>query len=207
MEIAFLMDSLESIDPHWETTSHLMYECNQRGHTVYFLEPHDVYIRDNSVVARMWNITVPCDLGLGEYWECLIQCLKEDDLIFETLTDMDALFLRKNPPLNYQVMELLAPVNDQVFMINSTSGQANRHTHANVGPRRKNTKTSMPHKKNGAMPNPMCTRSATVTAPLPTGIVNAAKPIETTAVPANSIASADGSGTGDPPPCGPSEGK
>jgi len=123
MEIAFLMDSLESIDPNWETTSHLMYECNQRGHTVYFLEPHDVYIRDNSIVARMWNITVPRDLGLGEYWESLIQCLKKDDLIFETLTDMDALFLRKNPPLNYQVMELLAPVNDQVFMINSTSGQ------------------------------------------------------------------------------------
>ncbi len=55
MEIAFLMDSLTSIDPKWETTSHLMYECNQRGHTVYFLEPHDVYIRDNSLVARMWN--------------------------------------------------------------------------------------------------------------------------------------------------------
>lgn len=123
MEIGFLMDSLESIDPLWETTSHLMYECNQRGHTVYFLEPHDVYIRDNRVVARMWNITVPQDLGIGEYWERLLQCLKKDDLIFETLTDMDALFLRKNPPLNYQVMELLAPVNDQVFMINSTSGQ------------------------------------------------------------------------------------
>jgi len=123
MEIAFLMDSLTSIDPQWETTSHLMYECNQRGHTVYFLEPHDVYIRDNSLVARMWNITVPPDLGLTDYWEHLIQCLNKDDLIFETLTDMDALFLRKNPPLNYQVMELLAPINDQVFMINSTSGQ------------------------------------------------------------------------------------
>ena len=123
MEIAFLMDSLESIDPLWETTSHLMYECNQRGHTVYFLEPHDVYIRNNRVVARMWNITVPPDLGMVEYWKCLIQCLEKDDLIFETLTDLDALFLRKNPPLNYQVMELLAPVNDQVFMINSTSGK------------------------------------------------------------------------------------
>ena len=123
MEIAFLMDSLESIDPIWETTSHLMYECNQRGHTVYFLEPHDVYIRENRVVARMWNISVPPDMGLAEYWECLIQCLKKDDLIFETLTDLDALFLRKNPPLNYQVMELLAPVSDQVFVINSTIGQ------------------------------------------------------------------------------------
>lgn len=123
MEIAFLMDSLESIDPHWETTSYLMYECNQRGHTVYFLEPHDVYVRDNRVVARMWNISVPPDLGMDAYWEHLIQCLKKDDLIFEMLTDLDALFLRKNPPLNYQVMELLGPVNDQVFMINSTRGQ------------------------------------------------------------------------------------
>ncbi|MBW2678808.1 MAG: glutathione synthase, partial [Deltaproteobacteria bacterium] len=83
MEIAFLMDSLESIDPLWDTTSYLMYECNQRGHTVYFLEPHDVYIRDNRVVARMWNISVPSDLGLVDYWKCLIQCLKKDDLIFE----------------------------------------------------------------------------------------------------------------------------
>ena len=29
------------------------------GHTVYFLEPHDIYIRQNQVVARMRNITVP----------------------------------------------------------------------------------------------------------------------------------------------------
>ncbi|MCG6909171.1 MAG: glutathione synthase [Deltaproteobacteria bacterium] len=123
MEIAFMMDNLETIDPQWETTSYLMYECNQRGHTVYFLEPHDVYIRDNRVVARMWNITVPPDLGIVDYWKCLIQCLQKDDLIFEILTDLDALFLRKNPPLNYQVMELLAPVNGNVFMINSTGGQ------------------------------------------------------------------------------------
>lgn len=123
MEIAFLMDNLQTIDPRWETTSHLMYECNQRGHTVYFLEPHDVYIKENRVVARMWNITVPRDLTIDNYWQCLIQCLKKEDLIFETLTDLDALFLRKNPPLNYQVMELLAPVNGHVFMINSTSGQ------------------------------------------------------------------------------------
>ncbi|MFN3534476.1 MAG: hypothetical protein ACK4WB_03710, partial [Desulfatiglandales bacterium] len=32
MRIAFVMDKLESISPELETTSHLMYECNQRGH-------------------------------------------------------------------------------------------------------------------------------------------------------------------------------
>lgn len=123
MEIAFLMDRLESIEPVNETSSYLMYECNERGHTVYFLEPHDVYIRGNEVVARMRNITVTPGLPMDQYWHELIKCTKRDELIFETITDLDALFLRKNPPLNYQVMGFLAPVNDRVFMINSTSGQ------------------------------------------------------------------------------------
>ncbi|UCB49225.1 MAG: glutathione synthase [Deltaproteobacteria bacterium] len=123
MQIAFLMDRLDSINPLNETTSHLMYECNQRGHTVFFLEPHDVYIRKNEVVARMRNITVPPNLSMKRYWRSLINCLKKDELIFENITDLDALFLRKNPPLIYQTMEFLAPVNDRVFMINSTAGQ------------------------------------------------------------------------------------
>jgi len=117
------MDKLESINPLNETTSHLMYECNQRGHTVFFLEPHDVYIRGNEVVARMHNITVSPDQSMKRYWRSLIQCLKKEELIFESITDLDALFLRKNPPLIYQTMEFLSPVNDQVFMINSTRGQ------------------------------------------------------------------------------------
>ena len=123
MHIAFLMDRLDSIEPENETTSHLMYECNQRGHTVYFLEPHDIYIRDNKVVARMRNISVPPDLSMKKYWQSAIKCLKKDERIFETLTELDALFLRKNPPLNYGAMEFLAPINEQVFMINSTKGQ------------------------------------------------------------------------------------
>jgi glutathione synthase len=123
MEIAFLMDPLEPIDPMMETTSHLMYECNQRGHTVYFLEPHDIYIRGGEIVARMRNITVPTGLTMKRYWRAAIKCLKKDELIFERLTGLDALFLRKNPPLNYQALEFLSPINDRVFMVNSTAGQ------------------------------------------------------------------------------------
>jgi len=125
MKIAFLMDDLRSIDPEWETTSYLMYECNRRNHSVYFLEPHDIYIRENRVVARMRNISVRSDLSLEDYWEMLIECLNKDDLIFETITELDALFLRKNPPINYQVMEFLGPVSDQIFIVNNTLGQIN----------------------------------------------------------------------------------
>jgi glutathione synthase len=71
----------------------------------------------------MRNITVGPDLSMKKYWRSTISCLKKDELIFETVTELDVLFLRKDPPLNYQAMEFLSPINDQVFMINSTSGQ------------------------------------------------------------------------------------
>jgi glutathione synthase len=123
MKIAFLMDELENIDPVWETSSHLMYECNQRGHEVYFLEPHDIYIREGELKARMRNICTAPDLSMKRYWQTAIRCCKKKEITFEALTDLDALFLRKNPPLNYQTMEFLAPIENRVFMINSITGQ------------------------------------------------------------------------------------
>ena len=122
MQVAFLMDRLESIDPLFETTASLMYECNQRGHSVFFLEPHDIYVRNQKIVARMKDITVSMDLSLKEYWARIISQQKKETLSFETLTELDALFLRKDPPLNYSTMELLAPISDQVFMINDPCG-------------------------------------------------------------------------------------
>jgi glutathione synthase len=123
MKIAFIMDPLREIDPAWESTAYLMYECNQREHTVYFLEPHDVYIRGNQVVARMHNISVKPGLSLEEYWLKIIECRDQDELIFEAVTELDVVFLRKNPPINYELMEFLGPVNDKVFMMNSAFGQ------------------------------------------------------------------------------------
>jgi glutathione synthase len=123
MKIAFLMDPLGSIDPLTDTTAHLMYECNQRGHMVYFLEPHDIYIRKNQIVARMHNMTGPQDVSMRRYWRRLIQAVKKEHLLFEKITELDVLFLRKNPPLDYQTLETLAPLNHQLFIINSTNGQ------------------------------------------------------------------------------------
>lgn len=122
MEIAFLMDDLEGIDPAFETTTALMYECNQRGHRVFFFEPHDIYVRGQQIVARMKDITVPPDLPLDHYWQAIIAQKREEALIFESLVDLDVLFLRKDPPLNYSSIEMLAPIADKVFMINDPNG-------------------------------------------------------------------------------------
>ncbi len=123
MIIAFMMDPLESIEPEQETTSWLMYECNQRGHTVFFLEPHDIYVRGSRLVARMRNVTVEPGLTMRDYWDRLLACQQRDELIFEEISDIDALFLRKDPPLNYQTMEYLHHVGEDVFIINNPRGQ------------------------------------------------------------------------------------
>lgn len=123
MNIGFIMDPLVSIEPRMETTAWLMYECNRRGHAVFYMEPHDLYVRGSRLVARMRNITVHPDLEMEDYWAACRECLHKEELIFEEITDLDALFLRKDPPLVYQSMEFLTPVSDQVFIINSTTGQ------------------------------------------------------------------------------------
>ncbi len=51
MEIAFLMDDLRQIDPEWDTTAQIMYECNQRGHEVFFWNPM-IFM---SVKMRWWR--------------------------------------------------------------------------------------------------------------------------------------------------------
>lgn len=122
MQIAFVMDKLEAIDPAFETTASLMYECNQRGHSVFFLEPHDIYVRKQDVVARMKEITVAPNLDLQEYWKKIIAQQQKEALSFEELVELDVLFLRKDPPLNYTSIEFLAPIRDQVFMINDPGG-------------------------------------------------------------------------------------
>jgi glutathione synthase len=122
MQIAFVMDRMEGIDPVFETTAALMYECNQRGHSVLFLEPHDIYVRRQHIVARMKDVTVARDLSVKQYWDKAVARQQEESISFEELTELDALFLRKDPPLNYSSVEFLAPIRNQVFMVNDPFG-------------------------------------------------------------------------------------
>jgi len=123
MKIAFLRDPMKDIDPNTETTLLLMYECYRRGHQVFFLEFHDLYIRDNRVMGRMHEIISAPGLDLLAYWQSAIDCVENDKLGFEEVSELDALFLRTPPPLHYEVMQLLSSVEEQVFMVNSLRGQ------------------------------------------------------------------------------------
>ncbi|MFP4000156.1 MAG: glutathione synthase [Desulfobacterales bacterium] len=124
MQIAFVMDRLEGINPLYETTAALMYECNRRRHSVFFLEPHDIYVRKQEIVARMKDITVTPvpGLSLERYWKKIIEQKAKEAISFEELVELDVIFLRKDPPINYASMEILAPIRNRVFMLNDPYG-------------------------------------------------------------------------------------
>lgn len=123
MRIAFLMDPLHELDPLKDTTAHLMYECVQRGHEIHFLEPHDLYVKSNRIRARMKELTAPAGLSREETWRIFIQDVMQERRVFEDITELDALFLRKNPPVNFRTIDFLQFVKDDVFIINDIQGQ------------------------------------------------------------------------------------
>mgnify|MGYP003872133525 CR=1 FL=1 len=123
MRIAFLMDPLDELDPLKDTTAHLMYECVQRGHEIHFLEPHDLYIKSNRIRARMKELTAPPGLSREDTWKIFIQDVMQERRVFEDITELDALFLRKNPPVNFRTIDFLQFVKDDVFIINDIQGQ------------------------------------------------------------------------------------
>jgi glutathione synthase len=123
MRIAFLMDPLDEIDPFRDTTSHFIYECAQRKHEIYFLEPHDLYIKNNTIRARMRQLQAPPNLPREETWRIFIDDIHHEKRIFEDITELDALFVRKNPPVDFRTIDFLQFVADEVFIINDVRGQ------------------------------------------------------------------------------------
>jgi glutathione synthase len=123
MRVAFLMDPLDQLNPLMDTTSHLIYECTQRGHEIFFLEPHDLYCKSNKIMARMKQLYAPAGLSREETWKVFIQDVSQEKRIFEDISALDALFMRKNPPVNMRTMDFLQFVKDDVFIINDVKGQ------------------------------------------------------------------------------------
>lgn len=122
MDVAFIMDPLEHIDPLFETTTALMAESNERGHQVYFLEPHDLYVRKNRVMGRMWLVTVPRGLSIAVYWDAVVAAWKATTPVYVALDELDSIFMRKDPPLNLEMIDHLEIVREKTFIINDPIG-------------------------------------------------------------------------------------
>lgn len=125
LKIAFLMDPLERIDIHRDTTYLIMWEAQRRGHSIFHLLPHNIYIDKKRVMGSILNVR----LQKGERWFCFDKGEDTD------LKEMDVIFMREDPPFDMDYLYstyLLGFIEKDLFIMNSPRGirEANEKLYA-----------------------------------------------------------------------------
>ena len=133
LKMAFLMDPLERIDIHKDTTYVIMREAQRRGHVLYHLLPHNLYVENGRVMGRVLSVSFlegsHHELAHGEKW----YCFGEEESV--ELKSMDVIFMREDPPFDMDYLYstyLMGLIERDVFIMNSPSGirEANEKLYA-----------------------------------------------------------------------------
>ncbi len=116
LRVGFLMDPLEGILVHHDSTFALMIECQRRGHEVLSFHQEQLYALDGRVKAPMRSVTLRREQGRH------FEVLSTSD---RTLDELDVLFLRKDPPVDaefWHATQLVEVGARRPFYVNSPAG-------------------------------------------------------------------------------------
>jgi glutathione synthase len=115
LKIGFIMDPIETIRTHEDSTYLFMLESQRRDHTIYYMTVPDLYLAGRTPMAEAYPIEV---FRGDEYYR-----LGEKTAL--PLDDLDVLFMRKDPPfdINYYTATLiLDQVHRKTLVINDSRG-------------------------------------------------------------------------------------
>lgn len=90
LKIAYVMDPIEAINIHKDSTFAMMEAAQHHGFVNYYLQPHQLYHADNQVRGMMQHVSV-------QRASTFFQASEVQDL---PLADMDAVIMRKDPPFD-----------------------------------------------------------------------------------------------------------
>lgn len=113
-KIAFLIDPIEKLKPHKDTSLHLMRGALAAGHKVFAFESKDLQLRSNKAFAAVYQI-------LDESFQ------RQETTVLE-LSDMDQIWVRIDPPVdqNYLYCTMaLDFVGDKTIVVNVPSALRN----------------------------------------------------------------------------------
>ena len=114
--IGFLIDRLEGLLFHHDTTFALMGECHRRGHRVYCFEQSSLEYRSGDVSAEIRQVT---------FGSLPSQPFEVVDHARKSLSELDVLFMRKDPPADNEFIhatQMVELAKHPPFFINSPSG-------------------------------------------------------------------------------------
>jgi len=91
--LTVIMDPIESIKPHKDSTLAMLVEAQTRGWQIHYGELSDIWLRDGEAFGRLTNLQVADD---PTKWFDL------EDVAVTPLGDMDVILMRKDPPFDMQ---------------------------------------------------------------------------------------------------------
>ena len=119
MNICFIIDDWDAINPENNSTLRLIHEASLRGHTVAILYPSGLTIRNN-ITYGFVRLLAPFPKKADK-----IELFYKKTALKEVLlpiTGFDAVCIRKDPPLDNIMLNFLDSVKDEVFIFNDIDG-------------------------------------------------------------------------------------
>jgi len=92
LNIAFLMDPLESLDLDGDTTFALALEAQRRKHKINFFKPEDLMFKFNDVFANICEFELFSTNNINKF--------KYGDKSTKPLKDYDVVMMRQDPPFD-----------------------------------------------------------------------------------------------------------
>ena len=92
MDIAFIVDPLENLNPDKDSSIEMMRAAARRGHALFAIESGELQLRTNQV----WSKALPLTLTEGPSW---YRC---GPPVQRTLQDFSAVMMRKDPPFDME---------------------------------------------------------------------------------------------------------
>ncbi|MEZ4741558.1 MAG: glutathione synthase [Bdellovibrionota bacterium] len=119
MNICFIADSWENMDPEIESTLRIVHEACKRGHRVCMCKPGNLTIREN--VSYSFCRIIQKNDKISESIPSFYKKVKFRKQMLP-LNGFDVIFLRKNPPLDNVMLNFLDSVKHDVFIVNDIDG-------------------------------------------------------------------------------------
>lgn len=119
MNICFILNSWESINPEEDTSIRIIHEAVLRGHHVGIIYPHNLTIRESMTFGfvRMIQVKGAISENIPAFYKKVV--FKEQLL---PLPGFDVIFSRINPPLDPIMLNFLDSVKDDTFIMNDIEG-------------------------------------------------------------------------------------
>lgn len=93
LKIGVVMDPIQSIKPYKDTTLALLLAAQARGHEIYYMEQHDLFVKDNITQARMRQLFVS---DTSQDW------FNFGAATTQALAQLNIILMRKDPPFNME---------------------------------------------------------------------------------------------------------